>query len=169
MSKFKYSMESFLKDSSHEYQRTYNYEFYLEKVNIIPSMIVNVTIPKISVEPFPLNWSGASIDIPSKATFEPLVLTLKENINGDVYNELWEFYNQCIVLKHNKIMVNNFESVGREAELITLDNKGRQRNKWKIHFCYMLDSPGSTFSYTENDIIHYAVVLRYLSFEYEKL
>lgn len=168
MAGFKYSMESFMKDHSHEYQRTYNFEVRIDKVHIIPSMVVNITLPKISIEPFPFNWSAAAVDLPSKATFEPVVLTLKENIDGEVYNELYNWYNECLTLKDGNLMIKDFENIGREGEIIALDNKGQQRSKWKLHFCYLLDSPGGSFSYTENDVIHYEVVIRYVSFEFIK-
>ena len=168
---FKYSMDSLTK---HNFARTYNFKILISGIDGFPDihdeMIVACTTPSCTCEPIPTNWCSAPIELPGKPSFEPVTLTLRENLDGDVYMGFYNWFSEVVDLAKGTLTMLPFEQVikGKSMEIISLGLDGNRKFAYNLQGVHLDSLPSITYTYEDSGIIIYEMVIKYLNFTLKK-
>jgi len=168
---FKYSMDSFVKT---DFARSYNFKILISGVKNFPEihdeMVVSCTTPSCTTEAIPTNWCSAPIELPGKPTFEPITLTIRENIGGDVYMGFYNWFSEIVDLRNGTLTMLPFEQIitGKSMEIISLGMNNNQKFTYNLQGVHLESLPSTTYTYEDSGIIIYEVPIKYLNFTLKK-
>ena len=164
---FTYSMDTI---HSNDTARLYNFSVIIgSSFQIIhETMIIGITTPKLTIEPIQVPWTASSFNIPGKATFEPITLTIRENENGLVYRAFYEWANEILDIKSsgpNKYASTKpFAAATKPIVISQLNHAGVPSMVYNISNAWPTGLPTINYTYEGSAIVQYDIEIDYLNY-----
>lgn len=163
---FEYSMDR-IAGKVGERARLYNFKVIIGQgfPDISQKLIVSCSTPKLTIEGIPISWTSTSYEINGKGTFDPVTLTIQENMKGEVLKGFYDWNNKCINLENKEFTGEHYEDICKTMEIHQLDAKGDEAFHYIMYDCMPDGMPTITYSYEGSAVVQYDITIKYLSYE----